>query len=151
MQVTPSRRTVAQSLCASVLIGMAMPCAAQPMQMLTTNELKDEFLGTHLFGHLMGSDIPFDECIEPDGETVYRFAPGSAVMGYSNAGKMTITLLAQACFSYPPEEDPKPSCFRVFRYGDGYVFGAVFSTTRFVITKVVRSVEICPDPGELIS
>ncbi|WP_300056075.1 hypothetical protein [uncultured Roseobacter sp.] len=121
------------------------------MQMLTSDDLEAELPGTHLFGHLMGSNISFDECIEPDGETVYRFAPESAEIGYSNPGQMVITPLAQACFSYPPDNDPNPSCFRVFRYGDGYVFDAVGATSRFVVTKVLRGIDICPDPGALIS
>lgn len=147
----PSFHINIPTLCAPVLICCALSCAAQPMQMLTTDELNEELLGAHLFGYLMGSDLAFDECIEPEGETVYRVAPGSENIGYSEIGKIVVTPLAQACFSYPPENDSEPSCFRVFRYKDGYVFNSVTGKIRFIVTEVVRGIERCPDPGAFTS
>ena len=149
--MTQLSHSVSRSLFAGLIVCLANSLVADPMEMLTTEDLEKELFGTHLFGHLMGSDIPFDECIEPDGETVYRFAPDSTVIGYSSPGMMVVTPLAQACFSYPPDDDPNPSCFRVFRYQDGYVFDSVGASSRFIVTRIVRGVDICPEPGSFIS
>ncbi len=125
--------------------------STEPMTMLHSDELRQEIFGIHLFGHEMRSGMLFDECIEPSGETVYRTRQDETAQPYSEPGQLEITELAQACFSYPPKGDPGPACFRVFRYGDGFLFESIGSIDRFVASSVLRGIERFPEPGAFLS
>ena len=138
---------IAQLICVCSLT----PVSAEPMTLLTTPDLTKELFGIHMFGHEQSSGMIFDECIEPSGQTVYRTQMDEAAQRYSEHGQLEITQVAQACFSYPPGSDPDPSCFRVFRYNDGYVFDSVDTGQRFIAERIVRNVFECPEPGEFLS
>lgn len=113
---------------------------------MTVKELRSEIFGVHLFGYEQNLEYDFDECIDPQGMTVYRTDGGA----YSSVGGLVITDDALACFSYPPGADPSPSCFEVFRRDEGYAFSSVDGFATFVVTEVRRGIAECPKPGSLI-
>ena len=106
-------------------------------RVMSAAEVKNELFGVHLAGEAGITASQWNECIEPDGRTVYQLD------GVEMIGRMSVTSEGLACFAYEHLDFQNPSCFRVSRSSDGYSFwgGAegVFNTT-----SVRRGVEACP-------
>ena len=123
---------------------------AEPLALLSAQEVRDELFGVHMFGVTDTLGFDWDECIEPSGLTVYRTIDADDPQPYSQQGLLQVNDLGMACFSYPPNGDPSPSCFQVYRNGDGYIFANGFGDGRYITTKVLRNITICPEPGALL-
>lgn len=140
----PELRLVAFA-CPLLLAGAPAPNAP-----LDAAALRAELFGTHLYGIETGSGAKWDECIEPSGRTVFRVILPFGQAPYSEPGQLVVTEDAQACFSYPPQGDPEPACFRALRRGEGYIFISVEGEGTFLTTRIERGKATCPAPGELI-
>ena len=141
------------SLCLAAMLAAAF-CQAngQSAPPLSAEEMRQELFGVHMFGVETSTQMRWDECIEPNGRTVYRFAfPGEEVP-YSQNGQLRVTDDGLACFSYPSEgEEPDWSCFRALRRGEGYAFfDAKGGPGVFLTTRIDRGKETCPNPGDFI-
>lgn len=131
--------------------GVSAADSKAPNQVLGADALKSELFGVHLFGVETESGIKWDECIDPQGRTVYRVRPPFGVEPYSENGQLIVTDNGQACFEYPPGNDPEPACFRAMRRGDGYIFfGANGEPGTFMTTRIERGKTSCPNPGDLV-
>lgn len=114
---------------------------AQSIQgVLTANELKKEMYGVKMEGVAGISDLPWTECIEPDGDTVYSYQ-GVQLVGHFSVGDDGL-----ACFNYGEQGATSRNCFSVYREGsDGYVFsGGARNGGQFKTTSVTRNVKACP-------
>lgn len=111
---------------------------------MSAEDLKDELFGVRLEGDSSVSGAKWSECIQPDGQTVYR------IEGAEMIGRLEISDKATACFSYAHDDYAQKNCFRVSRKGDGYTFWGgmegVFNTT-----SVQRGITSCPRSSPKIS
>jgi len=118
---------------------------------LTSEEMRAELFGIHMYGIETAANFRWDECIDPSGRTVFRVEVPEGMAPYSENGQLRIQEGGVACFSYPPEGDPEPACFRALRRGEGYAF---FSTRGdpgvFLTTRIERGKESCHNPGDMI-
>lgn len=137
-------------LLALILALGANAATGEPIAIMTAQEVRDELFGVHMFGVTDTLGFDWDECIEPSGLTVYRTVNTDDPQPYSQQGLLEVDTLGQACFSYPPNGDPAPSCFQVYRNGDGYIFASGFGSGRYITTRVLRDVTSCPEPGALL-
>ncbi len=140
---------IARLLALTLALG-ANAALAEPLALLSAQEVRDELFGVHMFGVTDTLGFDWDECIEPSGLTVYRTIDADDPQPYSQQGLLQVNDLGMACFSYPPNGDPAPSCFQVYRSGDGYIFANGFGDGRYITTKVLRNVTSCPEPGALL-
>lgn len=145
---------------ARTLLSIALTCLAlappgqaqeQELSLLTSDEMRQQLFGVHLYGRELGTGVEVDECIEPGGLTVYRVHDPGEEVPYSEQGRLRILETTQACFAYPPDSRDNVHCFRVYRYGAGYLFDAIGTDARFEIDRVVRGVRDCPEPGAFLS
>lgn len=134
------------------LISLLAPAAGAQSGPLTSEEMKSELFGIHMWGVETSSQMRWDECIDPTGRTVYRVELPGEPAPYSENGKLRIEDGGLACFSYPPDSDPEPACFRAMRRGeDGYAFFATDGTPGvFLTTRIERGKSSCPNPGDFI-
>lgn len=121
-----------------------------PNAPMKAQELRAEMLGVHLYGVESSSGIKWDECIAPDGATVYTVRPPFGHAPIVDQGRLQVTDDGQMCFSYPPQGDPEPACFRALRRTEGYVFVGVDGTGTFLATRVERGVTSCPLGSDLV-
>jgi hypothetical protein len=142
-------RFAGMALAAALMSGVATAQGA-PNAPLGAKDLRAEMFGVHLYGVESDSGIKWDECIAPDGATVYTVRPPFGHPPIVDEGRLAITDAGQMCFSYPPVGDPEPACFRVVRRPDGYVFVGVDGSGTFLTTKVERGVTSCPMPSDLV-
>jgi hypothetical protein len=121
--------------CAACLCAGA---AAAQTAILTAAEVRTELFGVRLSGVNEVLGAPWEECIEPGGRTVYRFA------GTVMEGRLTIESDGLACFAYADDGFAQRSCFAVRREGANYRFDS------FVTTRVARGVLRCEGPGAYV-
>lgn len=139
-------------LCLTLAAGApALAERSQPGELLSPEELRAEIFGVHLYGYEENAGFLWDECIEPNGGTVYRTGSENDASRYSELGQLEIRSSGQACFSYPPRTDPLPTCFDVMRTEDGYAFILDGGRANFITTRIERHVQVCPDPLSLVS
>jgi hypothetical protein len=98
---------------------------------LSAAEARAELFGVRLSGVHEGMGAPWEECIEPSGRTVYRFA------GATLEGRLSIETDGAACFAYADDGFTHRSCYAVRREGSNYRFD------RFVTRQVERGVRRC--------
>jgi hypothetical protein len=105
---------------------------------MTAAELKAALFGVHLYGVAgEGAGMRWDECIEPDGDTLYTTPTGEM------HGRLTIAARGLACFAYDDDDFRTAECFTMRRNKDGFVFSGEFGGSDFVVTKVVRGIRTC--------
>lgn len=127
------------------LSGVALAdTGARMHSVVSAAELRVELYGVRLAGVAGLDQAPWEECIEPDGTSVYRFR------GVEQVGFMHIHDNGVVCFDYG-QGHQSTNCFRVSRRGDGYTFyGGAGSGGVFEATQVEREIETCPrSPGPL--
>ena len=100
--------------------------ASQP----TAEEMKQELFGVHLFG-VVGFGELWNECIEPDGDTLY------AIGDRQERGKAWVPEDGVICFNYGGPDH----CFDAYRDGEGFLFRGSGSTWQ--TTKIRENVEVC--------
>ncbi|MEM8854918.1 MAG: hypothetical protein AAGD34_14540 [Pseudomonadota bacterium] len=120
-------------------IAIALICLATSQaaaaERLSGDEVRSYIFGAHLFGTVEGTDQPWNECIEPDGSTVYQIA------GERVGGQATVDGIGRACFIYP--HSGSQSCFFVERVGGKIVFQSTGATIRFRVDRDVRPIKEC--------
>lgn len=120
-------------------IAIALICFAAShgaaAERLSAEEVRSYIMGAHLFGVVEGTQQAWNECIEPDGSTVYQIA------GQRVGGQARVDGIGRACFIYP--HSGSPSCFHVERIGGKVVFQSSRATTRFRVDRAVRPIEEC--------
>ena len=79
--------------------------ASQP----TAEEMKQELFGVHLFG-VVGFGELWNECIEPDGDTLYTIGDRQ------DRGKAWVPEDGVICFNYGGPDH----CFNAYRDGEGF-------------------------------
>lgn len=136
---------------AFVFMALAIPSFAQAVRTLEgylgADELREEVFGVYMEGVAGILDLPWSECIEPGGDTVYTY------QGSRLDGVMRIRDDGLACFDYGERRSPLQNCFVVSRQvGGGYVFsGGSQNGGQFKTTMVVRDVKSCPyEPTDAI-
>ena len=100
--------------------------ASQP----TAEEMKQELFGVHLFG-VVGFGELWNECIEPDGDTLYTIGDRQ------DRGKAWVPEDGVICFNYGGPDH----CFNAYRDGEGFLFRG--SGTTWQTTKIRENVEVC--------
>jgi hypothetical protein len=121
------------AVCGGVVLAA---CATQPV---TPVQPAQELLGTKLAGVHVESGLEWSECIEPDGDTVYR------INGTELLGKLRISSEGLACFQF----DGVENCYSVERRAGGYSLTLPGDeSSRFNVNSVERGVKMCA-PGEL--
>jgi hypothetical protein len=135
-----------------VVAGLIPWAAAWPQSApLTSEEMRAELFGIHMYGIETAANFRWDECIDPSGRTVFRVEVPEGMAPYSENGQLRIEEGGVACFSYPPEGDPEPACFRALRRGEGYAFISTRGDPGvFLTTRIERGKESCPNPGDMI-
>jgi hypothetical protein len=128
-------RSIIAGIAAAVLCG----AAAAQSPVLSAAEARSELFGVRLSGVIEGSGEPWEECIEPAGRTVYRFA------GRSIEGRLSIDPDGSACFTYADDGYTQRSCFVVRRAGANYRFD------EFVTRRVERGVTRCAGGSGLVA
>ena len=96
----------------------------------SAEQMKKDLFGVHLFGTVGFGEL-WNECIEPDGDTLYTIGD------QQERGKATIPEDGTICFNYGGPDH----CFRAYLDRDGYVFkggGTIWKTT-----KIRDNVEVC--------
>lgn len=116
--------------------GLSAGVAGAQSARLSAEQARAELLGVRLVGVQETTGAPWEECIEPSGRTVYRFA------GVVMEGRLEIEADGAACFAYADTGFRRRSCFAVLREGANYRFDV------FVTVRVERGVTSCPG-GEL--
>ena len=96
----------------------------------TAQEMKQELFGVHLFG-TVGIGELWNECIEPDGDTLYT------ISGRQERGKAWVPDDGVICFNYGGPDH----CFNAYRSSDGFVFRGSGSTWQ--TTKIRENVDVC--------
>jgi hypothetical protein len=100
------------------------PLRAQP---LNQKQAQAELFGIDLRGFVNGDKTyRWRECINPDGNTVYYHDETE------EKGLLRIDKNGMACFSYPPGNKMRESCFTAYREGKQFRFqgyGSTFTTT----------------------
>ncbi len=96
----------------------------------SAEEMKQELFGAHLFG-VVGIGQLWNECIEPDGDTLYT------IEDVQERGKAWIPGDGVICFNYGGPDH----CFNAYRSRDGFVFRGSGSTWQ--TTKIRENVEVC--------
>ncbi len=132
----------------SVIFGPMAAYAGQSIQgMLSAGDVQKELFGVHMRGVMGVSDTPWSECIEPDGDTVYRV--GDKIM----TGKAYTGDGGALCFSYEAQAERVENCFSVSRdVNGGYVFSSEARTgSVFRTQSVQRSIKVCPKGPDDIS
>ena len=112
---------------------LASPAGAQHVALgrqMTAEELEQEMFGVHLFGTVGAGQI-WNECIEPDGDTLYTFGESQS------RGKAWIPDDESICFNYGGPDH----CFQAYRSRDGYIFHG--GETVWETTNIRRDVEVC--------
>lgn len=130
-------------------IGCPLPSIAQTAtntSSLTSDEIRDELYGVILEGTTDFSEY-WTECIDENGDTVYYYA------GEVKRGKMALHDTGVICFSYDDADTPEDNCFVGRRSGSGqYVFDAADGFgSRFMTTRVIRNVDVCPEEAPALS
>lgn len=111
---------------------------------MTAEELKTELFGVAMQGVAGPLESRWSECIDPEGDTVYRFD------GMEMNGRLAITSNGLACFSYAHMDYQSPVCFKVSRTAQGYTFwGGAEGVFRAL--DIERGVESCPAKMKPIS
>lgn len=125
---------------ALICVPMGSAVAQTIQGVLSSEELENEMYGVELSGVAGISDLPWTECIEPDGDTVYTY------QGVQLVGKMKVRPGGLACFDYGQRTNATQNCFSVMRNGeDGYVFsGGARNGGQFRTESVRRDVKACP-------
>ena len=100
--------------------------ASQP----SAEEMKQELFGVHLFG-VVGFGELWNECIEPDGDTLYTIGDRQ------ERGKAWVPEDGVICFNYGGPDH----CFSAYRDGEGFLFRG--SGTTWQTTKIREDVEVC--------
>ncbi len=131
----------------SVMLAPMAAYAGQSIQgMLSAGDVQKELFGIRMRGVMGVSDTPWSECIEPDGDTVYRV--GKTVLtgqAYTQDG-------GALCFSYEAQAARVENCFSVSRDArGGYVFSSEARTgSVFRTQSVQRNIKACPKgPGDV--
>ena len=99
-------------------------------------ELKSALFGIRMEGVADGTDFRWSECIDPEGDTLYRTAEGDM------RGRLTITSKGQACFAYEDDNYASASCFVMRRAPKGFHFEGEYGAN-FTTTKVEGGVRTC--------
>ena len=125
---------------------LAAPAFAQLKQgfgkPLTEKETEAAILGIDMQGFSPSERFSWRECIQPNGETLYE-TPAGVIKG-----KVLVSPLGEACFSYEDSDYAAVSCFATFKTGDGLRFEGAGGSL-FVTTKVIRNVKTCK-PQDLV-
>lgn len=132
----------------SAAVSLAPALAESLQSVLTSDDIKEEIFGVHLEGVAGISDLPWTECIEPDGDTIYSY------QGKTLTGKMRINEEYDlVCFDYEGRGQSPLNCFSVMRDGKGgYIFsGGAGNGGQFKTTAVHRNINSCPAPLAAIS
>jgi hypothetical protein len=94
--------------------GLAPKSSFQPMSIA---DAKRELFGVDLSGGMEGDPkYRWRECIDPKGLTLYQHD------GIEEHGLLEIDASGQACFSYPPGNKDRISCFSAGKTAVGYDF-----------------------------
>lgn len=118
---------------ASLLLS-ALPAAAQDHEAYkppSVEELQRDLFGVHLFGTVDYGET-WNECIEPDGDTLYTIGQREA------RGKAWIPADGRICFTYG---DGVNHCFAVIPTDVGWVFRG--GGTTWQTTQIRENVEVC--------
>lgn len=129
------------SRAAVAIVALAALCGAATAESpaLSAQEARAELFGVRLSGVIEGLGAPWEECIEPAGRTVFRFA------GQSVEGHLTVDPDGSACFTYADDGFRQRSCFVVRREGANYRFD------EFATRRVERGVTRCEGASDLVS
>ena len=100
--------------------------ASQP----SAEEMRRELFGAHLFG-VVGFGELWNECIEPDGDTLYTIGDRQ------ERGRAWVPDDGVICFNYGGPDH----CFEAYRDGEGFLFRG--SGTTWQTTKIRENVEVC--------
>lgn len=100
---------------------------------------RKQFFGVDMRGVLDGEGVPWRECIEPGGKTVYWFR------GAVDRGRLTIRGDGALCFSYESRNFEDAACFFAEPIAGGnFRFTEDFPTDPSVfVTQSVRRVKAC--------
>lgn len=135
------KRVLAAAMFAALLTPAALAQTVPPpapRESLTVAEAKAALFGIHLYGTTTDFGMKWDECIEPDGDTLYTTPEGQM------HGRLTISPRGYACFAYEDTGFRAPQCFVVWRNKDGLALTSEFGGGEvFVTTKVVHGIRTC--------
>jgi len=112
----------------------ALPAIAQgedAAQAVPAEDMRKELFGAHLFGTVDYGET-WNECIEPDGDTLYTIG------GREVRGKAWVPSDGRICFTYGDGID---HCFSAIRDGDGWIFRGGQSSWK--TTQIRENVEVC--------
>ena len=127
-------------------LALAAPAFAQLKQgfgkPLTEKETEAAILGIDMQGFSPSERFSWRECIQPNGETLYETPAGVL------KGKVLVSPLGEACFSYEDTDYAAVNCFTTFKTGDGLRFEGPGGSL-FLTTKVIRNVKTCK-PKDLV-
>jgi hypothetical protein len=132
------RLTIALVAAASLL------AAAQP---LSADAARRTFFGVDMSGVMKGEgrDVPWRECVEASGETVYWFA------GEVDRGRLRVREDGGLCFSYKSSGYADEACFAAYPEGRGqYRFVGVDGGSVFITRQMRKIARACPT-GAMVS
>lgn len=96
----------------------------------SADDIQSELFGAHLFG-VVGIGEHWNECIEPDGDTLYTIGD------VQEKGKAWVPQDGEICFNYGGPDH----CFSVYRSAKGFVLKGGGSTWQ--TNKIRENVDVC--------
>lgn len=123
-----------KSIMAATALSFAAPAFAQTTDVYTppsAEQLRQELFGVHLFGTVDYGET-WNECIEPDGDTLYTLGDREI------RGKAWIPEDGRICFNYGDGVD---HCFAAIRLENGWVFRG--GGTTWATNNIRENVKVC--------
>ena len=108
---------------------------------MSSEEIRNELYGVTMQGVAATTNSRWSECINPEGETIYRLD------GMQMHGRLTVTTQVLACFAYEHMDYQSPVCFKVSRTAAGYTFWGGPEGV-YKALEVEHDVQSCPGAKE---
>lgn len=127
----------AAAIAIAALALMAGAAAAQTQHYLSEQETRAALLGADMSGTHEAGDVPWRECIDPGGATVYW------MYGRRDIGRLSVRPDGQACYSYQSSNYAREACWRLERRGDQLRFTQPGDAQGFITVAIRRGVRSC--------